>query len=717
MHAIVRYASFFNTILRLMFGKNCLSFRVWRVFVLLLLTWQPANAASVERPQEKLLSRSTFSKDPYQLLNVASHLWLLPEYTMVHTLQEAINAVKASRIVRLQDQTDETPGGKWLYLPLTNVDTQRETYVITLPPHIEDATVWVLYKNGRRMFRKTGSKRWPDPDKFVFFYKNMADFEMEPGQSAEVFVFVPGQISIGESKTITLGRADNLLKERNSRNFMQAVYVSTILILALYNLLLYPLTKEKIYLYYFIMAFGVMMYGGVNLLYDFLPPAIISEFFVYTAIALGNIGGLLFTRTIALARQYFYSAWQLSNWLIINTLFIAIVSPLISFFIHPTFATNYSSPVYAVISFTSLLLGLIISAQAAIRKEARNVFLVVANVFVLGGGVLYIGVWFTTNYELVPKTVELVTFAYGSLFTGIIAQMVLLSLIIGKQQRDELQNKVAERTFEVVSQRDELARQADEIIRQNALLSDTNQQLQQISQEREDVMHIVAHDLRSPLDKISGLLQLIRMGSSLDPSQAQYLELGLLVADNGRLLINNLLQLNDLENQRSKPQFSEFNLRSLLESMLQSYQPLADRKNVALRLDYGGEEEICSDRAYLFRILDNLLSNAIKFTYSEKEVTLRAWAVDGQFVVEVKDQGQGIGPEDQQKLFVKFQRLTAQPTGGESSTGLGLSIVKLLSDQLGGSIDVNSAVMKGTTFRITFPIAKMETEEDGRTVQ
>ena len=103
-------------------------------------------------------------------------------------------------------------------------------------------------------------------------------------------------------------------------------------------------------------------------------------------------------------------------------------------------------------------------------------------------------------------------------------------------------------------------------------------------------------------------------------------------------------------------------------------------------------------------VLDNIVSNAIKYSPQGRKVNLKLEEKNASYWISVSDQGPGILPEDRDKLFQKFQKLSAKPTGGESSTGLGLSIVKALADQLGAKIDVESEVGKGSTFAVKLPM-------------
>jgi signal transduction histidine kinase len=103
------------------------------------------------------------------------------------------------------------------------------------------------------------------------------------------------------------------------------------------------------------------------------------------------------------------------------------------------------------------------------------------------------------------------------------------------------------------------------------------------------------------------------------------------------------------------------------------------------------------------QVLDNLISNAVKFSPPKTTVQVRTLTENGCVFVAIKDHGPGISPDDQKKLFGKFVRLSAQPTGGESSTGLGLSIVKKLAEAMAGTVFCQSVLGEGATFILRLP--------------
>jgi signal transduction histidine kinase/Tfp pilus assembly protein PilF len=231
----------------------------------------------------------------------------------------------------------------------------------------------------------------------------------------------------------------------------------------------------------------------------------------------------------------------------------------------------------------------------------------------------------------------------------------------------------------------------------------TNTQLHEVLMEKNNVLNIMAHDLRSPMNKVLGLTHIIKSEGPLNDQQALCLKMISDVADQGRRIINDLLLVN---REGAVPlKFSVFNVNHFLQEMVQQYVAEAHRKTIDLRLKLPGDEiSISSDRNALFRILDNLISNAIKFSPHERSVTVQAEVVEQRIRLSIADEGPGFTEADRQNLFLKFKRLSAQPTGGESSTGLGLAIVKNLVDLLGGEISLQTKAGAGSTFILSFPV-------------
>ncbi len=133
--------------------------------------------------------------------------------------------------------------------------------------------------------------------------------------------------------------------------------------------------------------------------------------------------------------------------------------------------------------------------------------------------------------------------------------------------------------------------------------------------------------------------------------------------------------------------------------------PIKKAKNVSLAVHvHDPQLTLCVIPFWANRILDNLLSNALKYTRVGTTVTVRTFVADAQCAIAITDQGPGIAPEEQQRLFQRFTTLSAKPTGGESSSGVGLYLSQQLAALMHGRITVDSTVGVGSTFTLWLPL-------------
>ncbi|MBL7845591.1 MAG: tetratricopeptide repeat protein [Cyclobacteriaceae bacterium] len=283
----------------------------------------------------------------------------------------------------------------------------------------------------------------------------------------------------------------------------------------------------------------------------------------------------------------------------------------------------------------------------------------------------------------------------------LIVIIAFVSLLLLLQWRNSRKRRDANVKLEAQNQK--IEKQRKEIAEQNEKLERRNHELSELNHEQDTLMNIVAHDLKSPLNRIKGLSDLLEMEGELNVNQKKYLGLIKDSTRSGLDLITDLLDVNALEVNR-EPEFSVFNLNSFLNERANIFRHYASSKNIEIKLSQNFNEPVYLDQEYMGRIMDNLISNAIKFSRSNSTVQVTTSSRDGNCVISVKDDGPGFQPGDLKFLYQKFKKLSARPTGGESSNGLGLAIVKILVDRLGGKIELHTAIGKGSTFEILFPL-------------
>ncbi len=256
-----------------------------------------------------------------------------------------------------------------------------------------------------------------------------------------------------------------------------------------------------------------------------------------------------------------------------------------------------------------------------------------------------------------------------------------------RARQRELEALVAERTGE-------LSRLNDELLKANRL--------------KDDLLSIAAHDLKNPLQAILGYADLMRQLEQ-DPAAVRSQSEQIFLSAHGILtLINELLESSRIESGRFQLQVHRVDIaRTVLDAAERYAEPMRRKQQqLALSLPEGCLVE--GDRARLLEVVDNLLSNAVKFSPPCKTIRVSAECVDAHVRVAVADEGPGLTVSDKQRVFGKFQRLSAKPTAGESSTGLGLSIAKQLVEMHNGRIGVESELGRGSTFWFELPAARRE---------
>lgn len=245
----------------------------------------------------------------------------------------------------------------------------------------------------------------------------------------------------------------------------------------------------------------------------------------------------------------------------------------------------------------------------------------------------------------------------------------------------------------------------------NRKVSEKNDLLEKLAKEKDHMISVVAHDLKSPLNKLQGLLQLADMTGEFNHEQTGYVDRMIAIIKDGKELIRDLLDIYSFEHHGSRITFSQLNIIDLFEKSLQSFQKQIAEKTIKLEKEITHHELIVeSDKDFLRRVIDNILSNAVKFSSYGGCITVKVSVPENAMVrFSVSDCGPGIADESAISIFKgnKLQQVGGS-VAGDKSTGLGLVVIKTLVEKLGGTIDVSTGVGKGTTFVVELPIYKSE---------
>ena len=241
-----------------------------------------------------------------------------------------------------------------------------------------------------------------------------------------------------------------------------------------------------------------------------------------------------------------------------------------------------------------------------------------------------------------------------------------------------------------------------------------NERLRELDRMKDDFVASVSHELRTPLTSIRGYLDLVREGEAgeLTGEAQHFLSVVDRNADRLLRLVGDLLFVAQVDAGKISLEHGTVDLIDLAREAIDAAGPAAAHKNIELTLETAVLPKLEADRARLSQVLDNLVSNAVKFTPEGGHVEVRVFAEDRLALVEVSDDGMGISVEEQPRLFERFFRTEEAAAGAIQGTGLGLAIVKAIVESHGGVISVESAVGRGTTFRVAFPIPEAAASEE-----
>ena len=325
--------------------------------------------------------------------------------------------------------------------------------------------------------------------------------------------------------------------------------------------------------------------------------------------------------------------------------------------------------------------------------------------------------------QLLRKEQEIQSLVRNSLVGGVALMLLLLGVAINRytikqkaaRELRDTNAQLADANAEITRQMVIQTEQAREIELANTSLQDMNstlerqnEELTELNNEKNEFLGIVAHDLKNPLSGIRGLADMIITLDGLTEKQKQEM-LATIVQSSERMfeLINNLLDVNSLERGGTHFDATDIDFAFIVQCVTADYRVRAEQKNITLHYSSTADGGIViADEMATHQVIENIISNAVKYSPHGKNVYIHVEHSPNtpNFIrASVRDEGEGISEKDMQRLFGKFARLSAQPTGGEHSTGLGLSIVKKMVEAMNGRVWCESEVGKGATFIVELP--------------
>ena len=344
-------------------------------------------------------------------------------------------------------------------------------------------------------------------------------------------------------------------------------------------------------------------------------------------------------------------------------------------------------------------------AERAVRSNDAHFSSFVSNLFLTGAGLRWRGeISLTDPATLAPLPVEAVAGKVLSEHGEVTAVVTIL------HDRTEALEKATlyEQLKAASEQLEEKVRQATaELLRRNELLQRQHLELEQASQLKSQFLANMSHEFRTPLNAILGYTSMLLGGVSgqLAPPQTQKLQRVDSNAKHLLSIINDILDISRIEAGKMPLHFEEFDLQSLLAELLAEVEPLIQKAKLQTLTELSESlPPLYTDRQKVKQIVLNLLTNAIKFTpQGFVKVQVTSDEQKRELLIAVQDTGIGVAPQDRDKVFEDFRQADNSVTREYGGAGLGLAICRRLATMLGGRIELESELGKGSIFTLVIP--------------
>lgn len=705
------------------------------IVLLLLYLLVPQSQAQAQqndtlylRPTDKPLPLDSFAR--YQ-----------PDSLGKLRIEDLLKPETKRAFVQLRSDTLLSSSVYWGKLIIKNTSKESGNWRLQLVAELTE--VYVMEEDGSFERKLMGALR-PGSELDIPQEWFHAGLSFAPGETKEVYFRLENLSDTPLTPTGNLQpeamRQQKLYEVLSNRNLIQGIFQGMIWIMIIYNALVFFSVRDRAFLFYALYLASASLYFLSR--YRFLSETIFYDHPQWSLYgwALG-IGAISICYHLFL-RAFFDTKRRLPRldhfiliWVYVKiALTVVVMSWLLMSWNLRTIVQLSIIPLFAEISISLYIL-------VEITRKLRKTDIKSLRFFLIGTGFLLLGLLIYGLF-LLGFRLDIFKWSFDMLLLlqgSILLEIICFSLGLGyKMQQDRserlqaqadlilqlkkneklqkmaqrnLERKVKERTAEIQQKNEQLGRRNQEIMAQRDTLEEQkeqieaqNQKLVELNEEKNHLIGIVAHDLRNPLSSILTVADLMKSERDKlsEEDQLECVEHIHEALNRMNQMITRILDVRAIEDQHLQLYPEKLEVAEVLREVLAEFSERARQKGIQMQADLSEEAFATLDRAYTLQIFENLVSNALKFSPPQTEVCLCLKRQGDKVRAEVRDQGPGIAPEEQPKLFQKYQKLSARPTNGETSTGLGLSIVKKYVEAMEGSVWCESEPGKGAKFIVEF---------------
>jgi signal transduction histidine kinase len=245
-----------------------------------------------------------------------------------------------------------------------------------------------------------------------------------------------------------------------------------------------------------------------------------------------------------------------------------------------------------------------------------------------------------------------------------------------------------------------MQRALNDVEAQKVTIEKQSLELEKLIEDKDNIIRILAHDLRNPLANISVLSKMLEKEITSEGPK-EMVDMIRSASSNAQVLVKHVLEMATLEYRDGGIRLLPTNIPTVVNEVVQSFRQASESKGISIRtVELDKYSVAMADLTYLRLVLENLVSNAVKYSPAGKEIALSVANADQKLQIRVRDYGVGVPVDEEDRLFKKFSKLSVQPTAGESSNGLGLSLVKRYMELMEGKVWFERPSDGGSIFAI-----------------
>lgn len=621
------------------------------------------------------------------------------DLSLKHVLTQPFEPIASNHL-----QFDKTAPTEWLKLEVSNTSGKPLTYYLSTTSSADYCDVYLM-QNAKLVSRVHGGALVPVRERS--YQKHLQDpyipIVFPPGKS-DVYIRLESKRELAlqhrDIQDIVLIGAKSFAKITGRNTYVDGMMFGACIIILIFSLLLFFISRERIYLQTFLMLFILSLYPFSALGYllkfflaDFPEPE------TYIDYILGNLGAVAIVFTSVRYLKLKEYAPKTARWIYI------FVSMQLLLFI-PLFFSGTVYKIWLLITAIAVFF-LFYGVYKSMRAKYRLSYYYLAGLLTLSVMFfIFLFRWFGwISYETFIKLYN------GQLFVAGFGFFLLLGLTdrFFQIRREALEKQIAgerairkaeeEKTLLVEEQKRELERKVAE---RTAEIAKKNRQLQKLNEIKSRFFANISHEFRTPLTLIVGPVEnYLKTGKT----QLSVEELSSILENAHQLLnlINQLLDLAKAETGKLDLNEEPVHVASFINECVQSFLPFAETKSISIKTIFDDNRLTTSfDPEKMRQVLNNILKNALKFSPKNSVVSIETFVRKNRLHIEIADEGRGIPDDQKKKVFERFYQYEGQTIA--EGTGIGLAIAKEFVEIHGGTIRIEDNHPRGTTFIIEIPL-------------